>query len=556
MLKIPADRVKKLDKLFSSYELLAEGTYVYLCDLEYDYSRWSREAVHKFSMSGEYIFNAGDEWASHIHPDDRDEYIEDIRKIFSGEKDTHDLQYRAGNGSGVYNTLTCKGQIIRDDNGEPAYFVGFMRNNDERTMVDSVTGFGSQFAFMEDLETSLTEMEDIVIVMIGISRFSDINTSYGYDFGNVILQKFARFISEHASDVSSRFYRLDGTKMAIIIDGCTVEQAEGSYKKLQEMMKTGFKVLERRIPISTSAAMIGITDFDVSVKTVMSCLSYAYGISKRERNGDLVVFENKVSDETIYKLDLINDIQKSIIDGCEGFELYYQPVMDAHSERLIGAEALIRWRNDKYGFVMPNDFIPIIEVDPLFIVLGEWILRRAMHDMKIFVDRDPSFVVNVNLSYSQMEKTDFIEDVRGIIDEQEFPATNLCLEITERCRILSMNRLEKIVSVLRDIGVKFALDDFGTGFSSASVIKEIPLDTIKIDRGFVLHVDKDRNEQELVGAFSSMASIYGSEVCVEGIETDEMRLALLGYPISSVQGYLYSKPIPIEQFTAKYLPVE
>jgi EAL domain-containing protein (putative c-di-GMP-specific phosphodiesterase class I) len=221
----------------------------------------------------------------------------------------------------------------------------------------------------------------------------------------------------------------------------------------------------------------------------------------------------------------------------------YQPVVNAKTEKITGAEALLRWRSEEYGTVPPDHFIPLLEQDPLFPSLGEWILTQAVTDAGKILESDPDFVINVNLSYSQIEKADFVDMVMDILDRTGYPAGNLCLEVTERCRLLDMDMLKNTVCSLRSRGVRVALDDFGTGFSSIGIVKSIPFDTIKIDRSLVRRIEDDRKERELIKTFVMMSNTCGAAVCVEGIETAGMGDILRQYDVHSFQGYYYSKPL-------------
>ena len=196
----------------------------------------------------------------------------------------------------------------------------------------------------------------------------------------------------------------------------------------------------------------------------------------------------------------------------------------------------------------PDHFIPVLEKDPLFCDLGHWILHTALRDAKRIMEKNPDFTINVNLSYTQLEKPDFVNMVLDTLKAEEFPPEHLCLEITERCRLLDMDLLKNIVVNLRGWGVKIALDDFGTGFSSIGIVKNLPFDTIKIDRSFVQKIEEDEKERELIKSFAGVASTFGAKVCVEGIETAEMRDILQQYHVQSFQGYYYAKPLPLAEF--------
>ncbi|MBR4587325.1 MAG: EAL domain-containing protein, partial [Lachnospiraceae bacterium] len=208
----------------------------------------------------------------------------------------------------------------------------------------------------------------------------------------------------------------------------------------------------------------------------------------------------------------------------------------------------IRWQNKEYGMIMPDQFISLLEKDSLFPELGRWIIKKALLDAKNVLKYNPDFVISVNLSYTQLEKPDFPDMVVEVLKEAEFPPGNLCLEVTERCRMLDLNLLKNVISRLKAEGVKFALDDFGTGFSSIGLLKHLPFDTIKIDRSFVMHIEEDSVEKELVENIIKAASIFDAKVCVEGIETPGMRDILQKFKVKSFQGYYYSKPLPYDKF--------
>ena len=167
---------------------------------------------------------------------------------------------------------------------------------------------------------------------------------------------------------------------------------------------------------------------------------------------------------------------------------------------------------------------------------------------KQILKQRPGFVINVNLSYTQIEKPDFVDMVLRVLDEFGYPPEHLCFEVTERCRLLDLDRLKNVVVDLKSRGVLVALDDFGTGFSSLGILREIPINIIKIDRSFVHKIEENEIERKIVKTVADLASIFGAKVCVEGIETEGMRNILKRYNVESFQGYYYGKPLPPEHF--------
>ena len=542
----------KLDSLYGAFAIMANGAYTYLADIKHNYSRWSKEAVDYFGLPSEYMENAGDVWMENVHPDDRAAYAASIKELFGGKVSEHNLQYRARTKDGKYIVCTCRGVVIRNEHGEPDYFGGTIRNNDTLSYFDDISNFRSLYGFLEDLQSAQWKGDDIQIMLIGINEFSRLNDIYGYTFGNRVLQEFSKMIDTEAHGMGE-WYRMDGTKFAIVCKKASVDDLKNLYKRIQYNSIHDFMVDGNRVVLSFVAGAINLDSLDVSSETVYSCLRFAYYESKNNHLGELFVLKNNVSDDKRFAIERINVIRNSIVNNCEGFFLCYQPIVDATTEKIIGAEALIRWKNDEYGVVPPVQFVDVLEQDNLFPELGKWILRTALVDAKKFLARYPGFIVNVNLSYTQLEKSDFVEDVLAILDEVNFPPQNLCLEITERCRLLDMGLLKDIFTRLRKHGIKVALDDFGTGFSSIGVLRELPVTTVKIDRSFVMNIEKNNSDQNTVRFISELADSFSSSVTAEGIETPEMREFLLRFKIKSLQGFYYSKPLPMDEFMDKYV---
>ncbi len=543
---ISEDRRTLLDALFKSFEVVSEGTYVFLCDMKYDFSRWSKNAVDTFGLPSEYMYGAGDIWENQIHPEDRKAYHQGIDEIFAGITSGHDMQYRARRITGEYDVCTCRGVVIRDLSGEPDYFAGTIRNHGVQGHVDTLTGLRNQYGFFEDLDSCIKRNTAVSVILFGIGRFSEINEMFGYHFGNRVLQCYARSVYE-ATGNQGNSYRIDGTRFAVISNTLSVAEMKENYDRFRTFLHENFRVDDRKILLNLHCGALRVDHFDVDSQTVYACLNFAYEESKLLRQGELVEFQNDLNEENRQRLEKLHAIRASIMHGYEGFYLLYQPVVNADTEQMIGAEALLRWRNDSYGIVPPDQFIPLLESDPLFPELGEWIIRESILTAKQILKRNPGFVVNVNLSYTQLEKPDFADMVLRILSELEFPPEHLCLEVTERCRLLDLELLKNVLANLKSRGVLIALDDFGTGFSSVGILKEIPFDIIKIDRSFVQMIEENDINRLIIQSVANLAAIFSAKVCAEGIETAGMRDILKRFQVESFQGYYYAKPLPPEE---------
>ena len=538
-------RRRKLDATFAALSSTAEGSSVFLCDMKYDYSRWSRAVIDFFDMPGEYMYHAFEIWEEHLHPDDREAFRQNIDALFSGGREGLDMQYRALSKDGKYVVCTNRGVVIKDEKGSPEYFAGSIRNHGLQSHIDPITGLRNQYGFTDDITELINSKIPARIMIVGIAQFNQINDVYGYTFGSRVLSKVGRLIIESAGNTGA-IYRMDGARFTIVNRDYNDDEMAKIYRLLQNILKKDFAVDGKRQHLVLNGGLLTLDNFRISATTVTSCLNYAINESATKRNGDLVFFRQELADANRERLEKLNVIRNCISDGFRGFYLCYQYLVDAHTEQVIGAEALLRWKNDYYGNVPPGEFVPVLEQDPLFPELGSWIMKQAMTDGKRFLEVYPDFIMNVNLSYSQLEKFDFVNVVGETINETGFPSDHLCLEVTESCRVLDTDMLSNIITSLKALGVRFALDDFGTGFSSLSILKRIDFDVVKIDREFVLGIEDDPHPARTIEAIAALAANYGAAVCVEGVETRDACDILRRFAVKSFQGYFFAKPTPIE----------
>lgn len=548
-------RKEYLDELFRAFEIVAEGAYVYLCDLAYDYSRWSAEAITYFGLPGEYMVGCGKIWEAHILPEDRENYSQSIDAIFSGQVGWHDMQYRARNRDGQYVVCTCRGTVIRGSDGQPLYFAGSIRNNGLVNSVDSLTGLQNQYGLFQHLDALYSKQARANIMMIGIKRFSTVNEMWGYDFGNIVIHKLVQELKQIFCN-EGVLYRADGVRFVLLTRSLTMEQLAGRYETVRQHICEGLEIDGYHPNLQVCGSALEIDTFDVNPQAMFSCLGYAYNLSRERGNGALQIFRNEIDETRTNLMTLINTIRRSIEHDCQGFLLYYQPIMDANTHTLSGCEALLRWRSPEYGLVPPNRFIPIIENDPAFVKLGEWILHRAMEDTKPFLTSCPAFELNVNIAYEQLKQPSFVEMVKRNLTAAAYPPENLCLEITERCRLLDISRLGTIISELRDLGVRFAIDDFGTGYSSMDILNQLKFDVVKIDKVFVDNIAKGGKAVRLIGVMNELAEICGSQVCAEGVETQEQCEIVRQCGVDTIQGYYFSKPVPVDTFQRQFVPAD
>lgn len=542
------DRAGLDDRTFQAIASLSERTYIYLCNMQTNVSRWSANAVDYFGLPGEYMFDAGAIWAEHIHPEDREMYLTDIENVFSGRQKRHCLEYRARNKYGDYVICTCSGVVQKGMNGEPDFFVGTLTNHGIIDTVDPVTNLYNIYEFNNAIQAIQSSRASATVLMIGINHFHFVNDIYDYVFGNKVLYALAQAMQKEAKQRRGTVYRMDGAKFALCLLEASQEDTRELYESLRHLASESLTVEGAPVSLSISGGAVCVEKFVGSEFPVISSAAYALEMSKRERHSELVFFDNELGSDTHRSMELLDALRQDIVNGCHGFYMVYQPLVRAADGRVEGAEALLRWRSPIFGEVAPGCFIPVLEKDACFFTLGNWILQQALTEVKPIVDTDPHFFLNINISYTQIERRGFRDSLMDILRRTGYPPRNLCLELTERCRYGDMEYLRAELQFFRSRGIRIALDDFGTGVSSLRLICDLPVDGLKIDQGFILQILESRNAQMVVEATIDLTRKLGINVCLEGVENQQLRDFVLRYPADHHQGFYYAHPQPIGIF--------
>ncbi len=537
------------NRIFTAFSETSARRYIYVCNLATNVSRWSKNAVDYFGFEGEYIYDFGSSWEALIHPDDVEIYRKDISAFFAGKKKNHYAEYRVRNAEGEYVFVTCRGIILKGENGESDLFAGTLINHGVADFVDPVTGLYNNYKFMQTKKELIRAKQHMHILMIGLNNFGDINYTYNFFFGNTILNQFSNKIRSLMNE-DSTLYRMDGPKFAIICKDSSNEAIEELYANIQEMSKHFTTDENIDIPLMISGGAIEINDFNVTEQSIYGCLSHAYADSKYKNHSELVFYDTSLQSTYREALNLLTALRQSIANDCEGFYLNFQPLINPSNNEIIGAEALLRYKDKDFGEVSPGKFIPLLEEDACFFDLGTWILKQALTEGKNFLKYNPNLVIDVNLSYTQISQARFRDVLVDVLDETQFPVKNLCLELTESCRDLDVTLLREEVMFYRSLGIKVAVDDFGTGTSCLALLRDIPVDCLKLDQSFVLNLPNNTIDQYIIDAFVQCANNLKINICLEGVENKFIRSLVEKYKVGMHQGFLYSRPVSISKYLA------
>lgn len=526
----------------------ADSQYVFIYDYETGLVEWSGEAVEFFGFPQEPTAHFFEKLENVVHPDDREQCGVELLRVLQNVQDSFYKSYHMRDAAGNYVLCRGKGKIYRDDDGKPMVFAGTVSVCDEEVSYDSVSGLQTVNGFCNNIHRYNETDKEYMVLALEIHHFHDVNALYGYDFGNKVLYQLSNIFRDLTGGSElGHVYRIEGTTFAFVLKGQDLDFVRNLYEQVRELT-SHFQVDEVTINMDIIGTVWYTKEKKPDPQLILSALISVIERIKANETYELVIYDDTMKEDMSQSLELLNTIKNSIRKGCEGFFLCYQPFVSTLSGKVIGAEALIRWKNEEYGVVGPYRFIPYLESHPCFYELGLWIIRQAVEDAKKIREKCPHFFVNVNMSYSQIQRPGFKEEVVAILDSEDFPREALQLELTERCRNLDLKFLQKQLQFFRENGIKIALDDFGTGTSTIELLCNLPVDCVKIDQSYIINILEQENNKVIVDATMQCTRRLGIDVCLEGVENEEIRSFVEQYSANYHQGYFYSRPVVYEEF--------
>jgi diguanylate cyclase len=411
--------------------------------------------------------------------------------------------------------------------------------------LDALSGLPNRLIFSDRLERELTRMarggEGLAVMFLDLDRFKDVNDTYGHEAGDDLIKQVAHRLSDllRGADTLARF---GGDEFAIIQTGVkNIRDAEALARRILDAITHPFNVPGGTVTVGVSIGVSLAPSNGEERETLMRLADTALYQAKNEGRNRYSFFQRQM-DEALKLRKIVEDDLRNAIASDE-MMLYYQPVVSADGETIVGVEALVRWPHMRHGLISPGQFISIAEERGLIIPLGEWVLRRACEDAK----RWPHLRVAVNVSPIQFRHKDFVASVTHVVERSGIDPTRLEIELTEGVVVDDADAAEVAMMELRALGVRLALDDFGTGYSSLIYLRRFAFDKIKIDRSFLESMEPTGESAILVHSVVHLGRALGLTVTAEGVETKEQHRFLQAVGCHELQGYLFSPPVPPDQ---------
>jgi diguanylate cyclase (GGDEF)-like protein len=413
---------------------------------------------------------------------------------------------------------------------------------------DQLTGLPNRAYFCERVNEQFASRSDLkgCVVFVDIDSFMRLNNSFGYAIGDVLMRKIARRLEE-CTGGRALLARLRGDEFAMFVAG-TSERAdiELLMAKISEGFAKPFAHDSLEFELALSMGICLYPDDGHEASTLMANAEIAMSEAKGEPGTSWRYYDPKTLQVAAQRVSLEGALRRAVDRG-ELF-LQYQPIADVRTGRIIATEALLRWKHPEFGLLPPDRFIPIADETGLIIPIGEWVLREACRQTRVWQEQGfRDLGVSVNVSAVQFAQTKLLSHVKEALNYSGLDSRHLEVEITETLLMRDAEATASTLKSLKDMGVCIAMDDFGTGYSSLSYLKRFPIDTLKIDKSFTKDICTDNDGSSIVSAIAGLARSLDLSLVAEGVETVEQRTFLEKQQCDRMQGYLLSKPLAVDQ---------
>lgn len=548
--------------------------YLYVFDLQKDCYKISKHATERFLLPGDNFDDAAKAHHTFVYSEEQSRLDDEFRRIMSGEIVFHNMHYRWLDRAGKPVWINCRGRVLNDADGKPHFLVGCINEIGQKQKADNVSGLlgeSSLSAYVEQFEDGLP---DGFFLRIGIDDFRDINGDFGMEYGDYILKSTADCIAENIKP-SQRLYRILADEFMVVdFSGGDMEAATELYKNIRKSLDTFIEENGYKSVFTISAGAVDTAKTSGTYENIMKLSEYALNTAKEQGKNRCYIYMQEDYDVFLRKKQITRQLHHAVNHGFEGFETYYQPIVDTKTRRLVGAEALMRFSmpercedgetkkeavcvgedghdaDEKVHWerISPVEFIPLLEETGLIIPAGKWMLHQAISTCSRWQKYIPNFRININLSYVQVMKSRVLTEILTALRLYGLEPSAVGIELTESGYLDTNTHFQKLWDGLKKNGVLVILDDFGTGYSNLHCLGDLRPNYIKIDRSFTLKALNNQYEHDLMTQIITMTHKLDLTICVEGIETEDEFAKISELDPDYIQGFLFGKPQPAEEF--------
>ena len=496
------------------------------------------------------------------HPDDWEATAVQFDALVAGDIDRYHMEKRYHHADGHVVWVTVSTSCVRDDGGRPLYLIGQIEDVTERREMrerlahaavhDQLTGLPNRVLFMDRLELALSRAQRdhhcVALMFLDLDRFKLINDSLGHEMGDRLLEHVAHRLGGALRSVDT-LARFGGDEFTVLCEVSDKSEALEIALRLVQAMQQPLNLADSELFVSVSVGVALSLDGLESGTELLRNADVAMYRAKEIGPSRIEVYRTDDETGTIRRLRTSNELHRAL--ERDELEVFYQPMVDLHTETMVGMEALVRWHHPTRGLLLPGEFIGLAEDSGLIVPLGAWVLREACRQgarwdaLRIAAGENPGLLnISVNVSAQQLADPTFPRQVASALTESGLDPDKLWLEITESTLMSTGDASVAALAALRGLGAHLEIDDFGTGYSSLSYLKRLPVETLKVDQSFVDELDCDADDVAIVRAIVGLGDSLGLAIVAEGVERRAQAIALMALGCSIAQGYLFGYPQP------------
>ncbi|NMM40747.1 EAL domain-containing protein [Pseudoalteromonas arctica] len=414
---------------------------------------------------------------------------------------------------------------------------------------DSLTRLPSRNKFFCVIEQQITQANPFTLLFIDLNGFKQVNDGFGHQYGDELLSVLSNRLQQHLSGIAN-LYRIGGDEFALILFSREEKTYSNCIAAINTAISFPFTIKKQKIMVMLS---IGVSRFpDDSQQQHELLIQADLAMYEAKKTGhQVIVYFPELGHRARELSEMSKRIEKAL--QSDEFELYLQPILSAFGQQLHGAEVLIRWRKEDGEFIPPNKVLSVAEQTGLILPLSQWVVLNSLKHLKKLKAHGFSGLLHINLSPKDLESKEFYYFIEMLVDLDPSMGESIIFEITENAVMTSLNAAREMMSKLSKMGFKFSVDDFGTGFSSLVLLRELPIDQIKIDQSFIKNMLNETTAYAIVESTIFLASRLNCNVVAEGIEEKDIEQALIKLNCDYVQGFLYSRAVPLDEFIQENL---
>ena len=530
------------------FDALAEASstvFFWATDIGAKRSRWSKATVDYFNLPSEYTDDAVGDWTKVVHPDDLQIWLSDAKEVVEGKKARYSCQYRAKNRYGEYVWVENNGYVLNNENGEHVLSAGMITRLDVQNRYDPQTNMLTTYAFYSEYFFDGAG----TVLMLNVDDFRNVISTYGYSAAKELVGQLGALVKE-ACNPPMKLYRFGTDEFMIILPGGTKDSTRSLFNKIADAVRMSRVMNGTIIRVSISGAAVMYPEDCVKKDDMVEKLDYSMGYVKKHHPGKMTFYSEQLAREQERKNLLKEDLIQSVQNEFKGFSLFFQPLVEPVTERINGAETLLRWKGEVIQDSYPAEFIDILEETGYIRQVGLWVMEQTFLQKKAWEEKYGNLQLSFNVSYQQFMDQDFAAKVIKKANEIGVDKESVIIELTESCQVKDPESLANVFEELEKEGFKLALDDFGTAYSTMEMLRKLPVDYIKIDHSFVRELADEGHEDDyiIVDELVRLSNRLHHGAIIEGVENQSVVERLKDVNASLLQGYHYSKPVSKDVF--------